>query len=86
MEAETAIDVAKKRGMEIDTEKIATLVRNNALPTNAEYKDYNISNWSHELDEFIRPFETRAKEAGVLMTPILVINDVMKHQGKHSKN
>jgi len=33
------------------------------------------------LDDYLRPFETKAKDAGILMTPVLIINGKMKHNG-----
>ena len=81
LEAGTAKDVAKRLGMLIDIEKISNLVQNDKLEENNEYKDYNNSDWKFELDEFLRPYENKAIEAGVLMTPVLVINNEVKHQG-----
>jgi len=79
LEAGTAKDVAKKLGVSIDMEKISKLARNDKLEANLEYKLYNKNSWSFELDEFLRPFERKAKEAGILMTPILIINNKVKH-------
>ena len=33
------------------------------------------------LDENLRQFEERAKEVGIMMTPVLIINGEIKHQG-----
>jgi hypothetical protein len=81
LEAGTAKVVAKKIAMEINFEGISSLIRNDMLVENIEYKDYNNCDWSYELDEFLRPFENRAKEAGILMTPVLIINNEVKYQG-----
>ena len=81
LETGTAKDVAKRLGTTIDTEKISGLVRNDALVFNSEYKDYNSNNWSFELDEFLRSFESKAIEVGILMTPVLIINNEVKHRG-----
>lgn len=37
--------------------------------------------WTPELDAALRPCEMRAREAGILMTPVLVINGRPVHQG-----
>lgn len=37
--------------------------------------------WSPTLDELLRPCEQKAEEAGIMMTPILVIDGVVRHQG-----
>lgn len=81
LEVGTAKEVAKRLGMVIDTEKISSLGRNDALVANSEYKDYNSNNWSFELDEFLRPFENKAIEVGILMTPVLIFNNEVKHHG-----
>lgn len=33
------------------------------------------------LDNWLRDFENKAEEAGILMTPVLIINGEIKHQG-----
>lgn len=42
---------------------------------------YNDCSWTYELDEVLRLVENRAKEVGVMMTPVLIINGELKHQG-----
>lgn len=81
LNAGTAKDVAKKINKEIDKLKLSELLQNKTSIANCEYKDYNEFNWSYELDEFLRPYEISAKNAGILMTPILIINGELKHQG-----
>lgn len=76
----TAKDVAKKSGLEIDSEKIKGIIAN-PLKNVGEYKDYKDCNWSYELDEFLKPYQIKAKEAGILMTPVVIINGKLKHQG-----
>lgn len=48
---------------------------------NVEYEDYFTANWSYELDEHLRVYEKKAMEAGILMTPTLIINGDLKHSG-----
>ena len=79
--AGTAKDVAKKINKAIDSDKLNHLIQNKTSKINCEFKDYNDCNWSYELDEYLRPYEIKAKEAGILMTPVLIINGEVKHQG-----
>ena len=81
LEAGTAKDVSKKTGQKLDQGKITYLMVNEKIAQNSEYKKYNHFNWSFELDEAIRPFEKLAQEAGILMTPAIIINGQLKHQG-----
>ncbi len=77
----TVKDVAKVINQEIDYNRLAELLKNNTSKDTCQFKDYNDCNWSHELDEFLRPYENVAKEVGVMMTPVLIINGEIKHQG-----
>ncbi len=81
LETGTAKDVAKRLNLEIDKEKLALKLQSKSDNSNSEYIAYNNCNWSYELDEFLRPYENRAKEVGILMTPILIINGKLVHQG-----
>ncbi len=85
LETGTAKDVAKRIDLEIDKAKLSELLQNKHQDVTCEYHTYNDLNWSPDLDEFLSPYETRAKEAGILMTPILVINGEIKHQGSVPK-
>jgi hypothetical protein len=79
LETGTASLVAKRLNIEIDiTKKRAT---NFESEYNKECDDYNLSNWSYELDELLRPFELKAKELVILMTPAFAINNELKNQG-----
>jgi hypothetical protein len=81
LEPGTAKDVAKRIHLEIDSSKINKILNNKTAKLDCEFGEYNDCNWSYELDELLRPFENRAKEVGMLMTPILIINGELKHQG-----
>lgn len=77
----TAKDVAKRLNLEMDMSKLINLLDNNLCDERCEYLKYNDCNWSYELDEFLRPYENAAKEVGIMMTPVLIINGEIKHQG-----
>ena len=79
LEPGTAKDVARKAGVDVDWEKIHALIdgtdRESACcPTAA-------TQWSPALDEALRPCERVAHNAGILMTPALVIGGRLLHQG-----
>lgn len=79
--AGTAKDVATIAQMKINTQKIARVITTPAVDVNCEFYPYNDCKWSKELDELLRPFEEKAKEVGIMMTPVLVVNNEIKHQG-----
>ena len=81
LETGTAKDVSRKIHLEIDSNKISAVLNNRAFKPDCEFRDYNNCNWSFELDELLRPFENNAREVGILMTPVLIINGELKHQG-----
>ena len=85
LEAGTAKDVAKKLNLEINSEELSTRLKFKSKSLNPEYEQYNNCNWSFELDEFLRPFENKAKDVGILMTPVLIINGKLMHQGSVPK-
>ncbi len=37
--------------------------------------------WSPEMDELLRPCQEKAESMGMLMTPVLVVDGDVKHQG-----
>jgi hypothetical protein len=75
----TAKDVAKRLNHPIDLEEINRVIQHPSI--DGEYKAYNDCGWSPELDELLRYYEHRAKDVGVLMTPVLLVNGEIKHQG-----
>lgn len=81
LEAGTAKDVAKRINREIDKTELDKLLKEAQPDPGNPYSEYNDCGWSPELDEFLRLFEARAGEAGILMTPVLLINGELKHQG-----
>ena len=77
----TAKDVSGKIKVPIDSEKISLAKSAKTIHTDYDFRVYNNCNWTFELDEVLRPFENRAKEVGIMMTPVLIINGELKHQG-----
>ena len=76
----TAKDVAKSIGEEIHLENMPKLVESIEIDPN--FKQFE--KLFHEvkiLDDWLRPFEEKAKDAGILMTPVLIINGTIKHSG-----
>jgi small redox-active disulfide protein 2 len=85
LEPGTAKDVARKASVDIDWKKVYGLIEvpgskdgasrdESCCPTMA-------ARWSPELDELLRPCEIKAREAGIMMTPVLVIGGRCVHQG-----
>jgi hypothetical protein len=79
LETGTSSSVAKRMNVEINNSR--KIIPNFDSEFNVEYEDYFFTNWSYELDEHLRLFENTAKEVGILMTPSLIINGVLKHSG-----
>ncbi|AHW61464.1 Thioredoxin domain-containing protein [Draconibacterium orientale] len=77
----TAKDVAVSIKKEIDKTQLTGLLTGGVSAKVNEYAAYNKSNWSYELDEFLRPFEEKATAVGIMMIPVIVINGELKHQG-----
>jgi len=81
LEPGTAKDVAKAINQEIDMSKLTELLKDDSCDDSLEYSKYNDCNWSYKLDEFLRPYENVAVEVGIMMTPVLIINGEIIHQG-----
>ena len=77
----TAKDVAKLIKKEIDKKQLSSLLNGSVAGKTNSYQTYNKINWSYELDEFLRPYEEEARKVGILMTPVIIINGEIKHQG-----
>lgn len=77
----TAKDVSGKIQIPIDSAKISLAKNSRTIHPDYDFTDYNNCNWTFELDEALRLFENRAKEVGIMMTPVLIINGELKHQG-----
>jgi hypothetical protein len=77
----TAKDVSGKIQVPIDNEKIRIAKNSRTIYPDYDFRNFNNCNWTYELDEVLRPFENRAQEVGIMMTPALIINGELKHQG-----
>ena len=83
----TAKDVAKILGKEINLENMPKASQFPELghlkSLDSDFKPYeNLFKEVYILDNWLRPFENQAKEVGILMTPVLIINGVIKYQGR----
>lgn len=79
--AGTAKDVSRKIHLEIDSQRVSTAKYNKTINSDFDFESFNDCNWTFELDEALRPVEHQAKKAGIMMTPALIINGELKHQG-----
>ena len=81
----TAKDVAKRLGIAIDWQAIHTMIDTpDLVESDAEHPQCcpsAASQWTPALDNALRPCETQALEAGIMMTPVLIINGKPVHQG-----
>jgi len=77
----TAKDVSGKIQIPIDSAKISIAKNSRTIYPDYDFQAYDNCNWTFELDEVLRPFENRAKEVGIMMTPVLIVNGELKHQG-----
>ena len=77
----TAKDVAKLANIDINTLEIARVIEAFTPDKTSDFYPYNNCKWSIELDNLLRKFEYKAKDVGIMMTPVLIINNVIKHQG-----
>ena len=85
LEAGTAKDVSKRINLEIDSQRVSMAKYDKTIHPDFDFEPYNNCHWTFELDEVLRPFENRAKEVGIMMTPVLIINGELKHQGSVPK-
>jgi len=81
----TAKAVAEALGVVVDAEAFTRLEKNFKPNSESPYFPYNDCRWSEEMDELLKPLENRASEAGIMMTPVLVIDGAIKHQGSVPK-
>jgi len=77
----TAKTVAEVLHEKIDPDAFTTLLNNYTPDPDSPYACYNDCSWSIQMDELLRPLELKAKKAGIMMTPVLIINGEIVHQG-----
>lgn len=77
----TAKDVSAKIQVPIDSERVGLAKNSAVIHPDYDFRVYNNCNWTFELDEALRIFENQAKDVGIMMTPVLIINGEVKHQG-----
>jgi hypothetical protein len=85
LEPGTAKEVARKAAVDIDWDEVYASI-NGSVPKDSSPQNESCcatmaDQWSKELDELLRPCEVKAKAAGIMMTPVLVIGDRCVHQG-----
>ena len=78
----TAKHVAQKAGIDVDWDRVSSVVKNPpSRPPDWEETDGPARRWSPEMDEALRPCQEKAESVGMLMTPIVVVQGEVKHQG-----
>jgi hypothetical protein len=78
----TAKHVAEKAGIEMDWGKVRGAVKNPpSKPEDFDKIEGPATRWSPEMDEALYPCQKKAESFGMLMTPILIIQGEVKHQG-----
>ncbi len=77
----TAKDVAKKVTVDVNWEKVYSLVAPPPEPAENICCGNDSAPWTPELDDALRPCQEKAVEAGVLMTPVLVVDGQLQHSG-----
>jgi len=81
----TAKEVAKRLGIAMDWPAILNMIDTAGLTESSSGQPQccpsAAARWTPELDDALRPCEVQALEAGIMMTPVLIINGKSIHQG-----
>jgi len=81
----TAKEVAKRLGIAMDWPAILNMIDTAGLTESSSGQPQccpsAAARWTPELDIALRPCEVQALEAGIMMTPVLIINGKSVHQG-----
>jgi hypothetical protein len=81
-ETGTARDVIQRTGIVIDRSRLATVRENPPTPPeDIDLVDGQARSWSPEFDEVLRPCQEKAESMGLLMTPIVVVDGIVKYHG-----
>ncbi len=85
LEPGTAKDVARKASIDIDWGRVNALADGDgpkdASPQEGTCCPTAAALWSPISDELLRPCEIKARDVGILMTPVLVVDGRCVHQG-----
>jgi hypothetical protein len=74
--------VAQKAGLNMDWGRVSMVVKNPpSRPEDFDTIDGRAKAWSPEMDESLRPCQEKAEAVDMLMTPILVVQGEVRHQG-----
>ncbi len=85
-EVGTAKDVAAASGINMDINSISEIIARQWMSA-AKRLEYTMEDvppadrWSPELDIALHPFEEEAGKVNFMMTPVLIIDKEVKHQG-----
>ena len=81
-ETGTAKDVAQRTGIKIDWNHLSAVNKKPpSHPEDIDIIDGPARRWSPEFDEVLRPCQEKAESVGLLMTPIVVVDGEVKHNG-----
>lgn len=81
-ETGTAKDVVQRARVEIDWNHVTAVYKNPpSQPEDIDIIDGPAKHWSPEFDDALRPCQEKAGSVGLLMTPIVVVQGEVKHQG-----
>ncbi len=86
LEVGTAKDVARVSGLEMDFDAISGIIAKQwmsvAKRLECPLEDVPPADrWSPELDVALLPFEEKKKRINFMMTPVLIVDGEVKHQG-----
>lgn len=78
----TVKDIATVSGIKIDWKHFASVAAHPPTPPeDIDCLEGPARRWSRELDEALRPYQEYADSAGVLLTPVLVVEGRVRHHG-----
>lgn len=82
LEAATAKQVAARLGTDIDWESVFALIADPpACELAGRARGESARKWSPALDEALRELQESARAVGILMTPVLVVDGRVVHEG-----